>query len=358
MIQWMDNFGSYGSTIAYMLNGLYAQAGNGASLVADPDPSGDGEVVLECAAAGANTTTVCRKVMTTPSSTVGVALRLWMSALPSSADMSPHPIIFCNDSNQVLVAVFITTTGAIDVLLNGVTTGSTILASSAGPVLVANAWQHIEMKVLFDATVGTVEVRVDGVAVIDEDSLDTIGAVTGPCAQIRQDDDKTASGSGVGWYIKDYIIWDSTGDHNNDFMGSCSVIRLAPDGDVTLGGWLPSSGSTGFDLIDESPPVDTGYVSADDAPPAAAEFSLEDLPPDVTSVRGLMMLGRMMKTDGGDAQVQMSMVSNGMEDNGADRPITPAFTYWYDISEEDPNTGDQWTPPAVDAASLKLNRTV
>jgi hypothetical protein len=43
--------------------------------------------------------------------------------------------------------------------------------------------------------------------------------------------------------------------------------------------------------------------------------------------------------------------------NGSNRPITTAFTYYEDVFETDPNTGNAWTPASADAAQLKLNRT-
>ena len=356
----MDNFGSYGTNSAYMLNGLYAaigEFGSNAALVADPDPSGTGQIVLRASLSPSGTAQSTRKVLDTPRATVGVALRLWMASLPSNSSQSAVPITLCDGSNNVLCSLWITTTGAIDILRNGTTTGAAIIASSTGPVLIANAWQHIEMKATISTTVGQVEVRVDGVVVIaTAANVNTGGDVN--CAQVRQTSDRDGSSGGITWYIKDYVIWDTTGSHNTDFLGSVSVYRLVPNSDVSLGGWTTSSGSTGYNLIDESPPVDTGYVQADDSPPAECEFGLTNLPVDVTSVRGLMTLVRAQKTDGGDAQLQAKIHSGASYANGADRPITTAFTYWYDVQEEDPDTTAPWLPSAVDAATLVLDRTV
>jgi len=65
----------------------------------------------------------------------------------------------------------------------------------------------------------------------------------------------------------------------------------------------------------------------------------------------------MKKTDAGAAKVQQSLVSGVSEFNGADRNITTAYTYWPDVSEQDPATGAPWTRTAFNAALYKIERT-
>lgn len=356
MIDWMDNFGSYGTTKAFMSNGIYANVPGALALTADPDPGAVGTVarIGGMSTLGADG---LRKVLSSGQTTVGMAMRIFVQALPGATSYAPVPMVFANGANSVQVALRVNPTGGLQAVLNQLSYDATPLAETDGPVLVTNAWQHIEMKVFFHATTGTVEVRVDGVTVIDEENLDTLGTATGPCEQVWSFNQNSGGGFEAPHYLKDFVIWNNSGSHNTDFIGSVTVYRLVPTADVTLGGWTTSSGATGFNLIDESPPVDGGYVQASDAPPAACEFSLTDLPVDVTSVRGLMTLVRMQKTDGGDATMQVSVGSDGDYANGADRPITPAFTYWFDIQEEDPATNAPWLPSAVNLATLVLDRT-
>ena len=88
-------------------------------------------------------------------------------------------------------------------------------------------------------------------------------------------------------------------------------------------------------------------------------MELEDLPPEVISVRGILMVARQRKSDGGDCltQVGISPDDGATWDNGADRAITTAFTYWGDWSELDPDTSDPWTPLASNNARIRINRT-
>jgi hypothetical protein len=92
--------------------------------------------------------------------------------------------------------------------------------------------------------------------------------------------------------------------------------------------------------------------------PAAYKCSLQDLPATVTSVRGVMPIHRSRKTDGGDGNLQQALISGASTGLGSNRPITTAYTYWWDIYDADPNGAIAWTRLAVNALNLQLNRTL
>jgi hypothetical protein len=112
-------------------------------------------------------------------------------------------------------------------------------------------------------------------------------------------------------------------------------------------------------LLNETPPVDTGYIQADDTPPAPAEVLFTALPDDVTSVRGLISITRSFKTDGGDGNLQSSLSPNGTDYAlGADNPVTTAATYRFDISQVSPDTAAAWSPSEVNTIRQRYDRTV
>lgn len=352
-IQWCDDFKSYGSTPAYMVNGLYSSVS--ANLVTDPDPTASGKVIQLGTVSFFDSV---RKALSTPSATVGVCSRLWLSTLPSSGS-NPCLIRFNDGANVVHVSIAVTSTGVIQAW-RGTQTFSTgtLLGSSSGPVVVANAWQHIEAKVLISDTVGTVEVRVNGVTVLTLTNQDTGNSADLTVAQIVL----AASSRGdlatqdVTAHFKDFVIWDSTGAQNNDFLGSVIVTSLIPDGDDT-NTWARSSGSVSNTLINESDPNDTDYIS--DAFPAAAKQvnTLSDLPSNVTSVKALMPLTRAANSDGGTGNIKTGLVSGATSGLGADKSLTSAFSYYFDIFELDPDTATAWTPSTANAAKISFTRT-
>jgi len=348
-LQWCDDFNSYGTNTAFMLNGLYAFV-NETELIADPDPNATGLVARFVNGVANHREPKLRKALSSTQTTVGVCCRLWCYALPSGADRYPVPIVFSDVDNNLLFELRMLSTGAL--VAHNYVTGLSYTATT--PSVVANAWQHIEMKAVVDSVAGSLEVRVEGVTVVSATGLNT-GTVG--IAQVRVDGERQLTQGFPTFNIKDYVVWDGSGSQNNDFLGSVIVRRLVPNADVSLN-WTPSTGSTGFNLINVAPPVDTNYISAADTLPAAAVFDFTDLPTDITSVRGLMTLARARKTDGGDGNLQQALISGASTDNGADRPVTTAFTYWYDWSELNPATGVPWVPVEVDNMEGSLDRTI
>ncbi len=343
-----DDFGGYGTNTAFMLNGLYAQIDN-AALVEDPDPNLTGTVFNS----GVNAVngTRLRRVLPASVTTAGFAFRMWMSALPSGTGTTLSFGLSDNaNTNQVIWTV--DPTGRI-VVRSG-TNFATVLATSVNPVLVANAWNHIEAKFVANVATGTAEIRVNGVPV---DGIDPATAINTGTQYSQFRIDNPNSTSGPSFYFKDLIVWDGNGAKNNDFLGTRTVFGRTTTADIAFP-WTPSTGTTGWNLLDNSPPLDaTDYISAGDPPPAAAKFALTQLPEDVTSIAALITQVRARKVDGGDGTLQVGLVSGASTALGADRPITTAFTYYEDIFESDPATGTNWTPAAADAAQLQVNRT-
>lgn len=470
-INWMDNFNIYGTDVnraARMLNGVYAETTR-ADLQVDPDPTATGQVLRKY---GGGLGGDLRKVLPVARTTVGALGRIWFSSLPSAVGDAECPTIFSfRDTNNIIhIQVTIDPSGNIRVVRQD--GGVQVQIGITGtPVIVANAWKHIEAKVFLDAAVGTVEIRVEGIAVLVIGPVRTTNNVGGAilsCQQVAQQ--SCQDGAGPIMYLKDYIIWDTTTGFNNNFMGSCQVMKIIPDGDVALN-WIPSAGGTGYNLINEVTPDDDGSyiaatavlptptngalsatvsgalgattyyvrstwvnatgetlaaietslavaannvlnVAAPGTPPggatgwnvyvstaagtetkqnggvpigiaaawvepntglvagaalpgantttfpAAYKCSLSDLPVTVTSVRGVMPIHRSRKTDGGDGNIQIGALSGAATGLGADRPITTAYTYWWDIFDADPNTAAAWSKASVNAMNLQINRTL
>ena len=351
-LTWVDDFKSYGTVESYLLNGLYAEY-TSVSLVTDPE-TGSGNVLRFDANpyGGGGATGLIRKVLDTSNTTAGMACRIYLASLPPASDQRPMPIVFCDASNNRLITVHVTPSGQLQAYYNNL---GTLLGTSAANSVVAGSWIHIECKVFMSATVGTLEIRVEGVPVLTLTGLALSGTAI---AMIRPINDPDVTSAAPAYYMKDLVVWDGSGAYNNDFLGSVSVEALVPDSDVSFN-WTPSTGTTGYDLIDEAPPNDdTDYIQAADTLPSPSTFGLSDLPANVSSVKGLMSLVRASKVDAGDGNIQVSMVSGASADAGADTPVGASYTYYYDFFETDPNTGVAWLPAAVDAAQFKLDRTL
>jgi hypothetical protein len=365
-LQWIDNFQQYGTSTGNMLNGAYAQiytsSGGGVVLTSDPDPTAGGTTVLEVLDSAEISTggaapwgSGVRKVVPTPAATIGVMWRWWLAALPT--DTTHHPqVVFTDGSNNTQISLVVSPIGTIKVY-RGLANGGTLLGESSIAV-VANAWQHFEAKVVIGAS-GSVEVRVDTNSVILLTGVNTQGGSTTTANIVLANGNIGGTNNGAISYFKDFVIWDSTGVYNNSFIGSCFVWSMRPNADVS-GTWSIFGGAgSGWASINETnPDDDTKYVYSGWPAATADVFGLTDLPADATSVKGMMSLVRSKKSDGGDGNLQVGIVSGASTGTGSNRPITVAYTYWSDIFETDPATGVQWTVAAANAADLKLDRTL
>jgi hypothetical protein len=350
-IQWADDFGRYGIGSASddrMRDGLPYNNWI-TQCVADPDPLATGErCVFIDNGTNNNPLNENRIALPTPyAGTVGVAARNWFYGF-NSGSIRQCVAIFAAIDLTPLACCHVEPNGALTIR-NGRT--GAIIDETVSPVISTNSWNHIETA--YDGTTGAMEVRVNGITVLSGVAA-TLGTIAFAHPMKRID----TGGGGQTIGVKDLVIWDDTGTQNNDFMGSVICRRFKPNADVTLGGWVPSTGAVGFSLLAKDAPNDTTYLSADDTPPAAMEYGVENLPIDVTSVRGIVAVVRARKIDGGDANLQTALISNAAVDNGADRPITTAFTYYFDISELSPDTAAPWTPVEFDAMTASVDRTV
>lgn len=248
-LQWADfpsgQKGLYGVDEDFMLNGVYAQASQ-VAIDVDPDPGQSGNVIKVQGGTGYG---ALRYVLSSAQGTVGVAQRVWKAALPSVSTQHGTYASFLNASNQIIVRVVDSTTGQLRLLDKD----DNELGVTATPVIVTNAWNHVEIKIVRgSAGAESCEIRVNGSVKYTASNL-TFSYSGQNVAQVAIG----ASNAGPGDWRKDYIIWDGSGSEFNDFQGTVSVRDLSPSADVGLGGWTANVGSTGWDLIRDTLPSNT-----------------------------------------------------------------------------------------------------
>lgn len=359
-IQHCDNFGVYGA-IAHMTDGVYAQILGPVALTADPDGISSGSVI-GLSSFFANECQV-RFVLPTAQTVMGHAMRTWLTAIPPDTDNENNMLFSYRDaSNNSLIYARYNTIGGIDVWQGGFGVGAVLRGSTVGPVVTANGWWHVESKV--DTVAGTVEIRVEGSPVSWLAGGTQITGLAFAGSTIQQVALTAIGGnSSPHMYVKDLVWWDGSGTHNNDFLGSVLVALLSPASDVSLN-WTPTPALTpGYQILRNVPPQDgVQFIDAPNPPPSPYVCTMTDLSADVTSVKCIMTMVRAAKTDGGDASLQVGVISSPsagpVTGLGVNRPITVAQTYWRDVFEVDPKTTASWLPSAVNAANLQINRTV
>lgn len=347
----MDNFNIYGTTTALMTQGIYAVAGGSTggsafSLPNDPDGVSTQRVLLMSTSGDS-----WRYVLASAQATIGMAFRFYTPNFNTNSDIRIAMIY--DGSSSTMAYLTVDSTGRIRLY-----SGSTQLAITAGPVVTAGSWWHIEVKFTNTASAGTgaVEVRVEGLTVM------TVSGQTFASNSLIYSIGQTGNNVGVTqfMYTKDLVCWDTTGSQNNNFLGSCLVNNLVPASDVALN-WTPSTGTTGYNLLRNIPPNDAQYIGAPyPFPPGNYECTFTTLPNTslISSVKAVLTRARAIKSDGGDGQLQVSVKSSSSTSNGNNRPITTSMTYWSDVFEIDPNTSLPWVPSSVNLMHGILARTL
>lgn len=346
-IEHCDNFSIYGGNVNYMLNGVWASLGQSGAIVADPDGVSPGVVWMPYTAHFYG----LRYILAESQPIVGCALRQWLANLAFDTSHGPNLITWLDAGGNQIVVVKVLPTGALALVVTG---GATF--QTAGPVITANGWWHIEAKM--NRTAGTFEIRVEGVQVLYETGL----TFTSDAFMFEQSFNTVFAGGNPDTYYKDMVLWNGAGSQNTDFLGAVLVASLVPTADVSLN-WTPAPNTdTGAQILATAPPQDgVVYLDAPNPPPAPYVATFSHLTGDISSVKCLMTFVRAAKVDGGDGSLQVGIISSpasGPETVlGTNRPITTSQTYWRDVFELDPKTAAAWLPSSVNLAELQINRT-
>lgn len=353
---WMDGFDHYGSTIAPMTDGAWAEVGAGYSLSSSNPRTGAYGVQRDGTSGGE-----ARRILGGAKTTVGLGAAMHISALPSSND---RYVIFSfrDTNNDPQVQIVLESTGKV-AAYRGPAVGAVLLGVSASPVVVAAAYQHVEAKVAFSNSAGAVEVRVNGVTVLNLSSVDTVATANVECSQVGMFHNFNSNMSCTTSF-DDVFAWDTSGAQNTDFLGDRRVRTFYPDGDTATAGWSPVGAATGYDCInDTSPDDDTTYISAAPlvgSPPTelVSEFTLQDAPAGIGAIAAVQTYVRARKTQAGDANIEVGMVSGSSVSAGAGRAITEQYTYWMDVHELNPDTGTPWNEATLTASKVRITRTL
>jgi len=345
---WCDGFDHYGTGATGRTNML---AGVWAALSTNLTPSAtQARTGSNSLSHSGNSSTQARRVFPGATrATVGFGAGIYLSSLPSTSN-GVVLAEFRDSGNAAQICVKLSTTGQV-VVLRGNVSGAVL--GTSDPVITAQAWHHYEIKALCADSGGAVEVRVNGVTVLDISGVDTRNSATSLIDQVAFGSENAIPLT----YWDDVFAWDTAGSLVNDFIGPQRVYTRLPDADTAESDWTRNTGSTDFSTIDQAAPDgDTTYIAAATVGDIS-EFGLTGLPAEVSVVTALYAAPMSRKEDAGAANLRASLVSGASVAAGADRPITEAYTYWDDVFETDPATGAPWTPAAANAALLRLEKT-
>ena len=136
-----------------------------------------------------------------------------------------------------------------------------LLGQSAPGVIVANGYNYITCKAFIHATLGTVQIRVNGALVLDLVNVRTYNiGWSNPWVDRFQ----LMSYGPVSQFHDDTTLW-TWDDPADDIPTTPRVYAFVPVSDSAPLQWTPSAGGTHFNLLDEVPQSTADYVSDDTA---------------------------------------------------------------------------------------------
>jgi hypothetical protein len=180
---------------------------------------------------------------------VGVAFR--MSALQTQE----QSVFQIWNASAAQISLTVSSGGALSIRRGGLT--GTALVTTA-TTLSASVWYFLELKILFSDTVGTYEIRIDGVSAGSGTGADTVNSGTAGWdslvfGSVERSQDRSFD-------FDDLYVCDGSSGTNNTFLGDHRIVAVvASSGNGTNVDFSPSTGSDHGALVDENQPNETDY---------------------------------------------------------------------------------------------------
>lgn len=358
MLRHPDGFNTYGTSTTSRANMLlhptYVEVAHGECSVANPYGLGSHHFRWT-----ASNTNPLRMSMGGTLTEALLAGRFCVTALPGS-NISTVLFQVRDSGNDPQVSVVLASTGDIIVLRGnrGGAFGGTQIGITDEPVISANVYAMVECYFKISDTVGEVEVRVDGITVINLTGVDTMATLVASMSQYIACN--SVASDGVTIDITDHSFCDVTGSLNNDFLGDVQWIRRDMVSDAALAEWTRNTGSADYAAVDDvAQDGDTTYLQGTVAG-NVSEFEMQDVPSQASEIVAVVLRSTARRADFGLAEFNTGLVSSlaSPESTVDGATIQPGISYATvdDIYETDPATGVPFSPVGYNATRAKLER--
>jgi hypothetical protein len=227
-------------------------------------------------------------------------------------------------------------------------TGATSVGPSTSYSTQVDVWNYYEIKIVFSDTVGSIDVRIDGVLLpeMSVSGVDTLNFAL-PWTRIGF---RGLSGSGS-QVFDDLYVADGTGGVNDvtDFLGDVHVTAVLPQTDAVAPGnhqdWGLSTGSDHGALVDDNPnDGDTTYIISG-TPGDQDTFNFPDIKLTSGTVYGVQTGIYARKDDVGERIIRALARHAGTTDVHATDRVIGSDTYknYITMYRQNPVGGGAWT---------------
>ncbi len=221
---------------------------------------------------------------------------------------------------------------------------STVLGTTS-EALPMGTWTYIELKVYIANSIGTVDIHFNGVSVMSLTGVDTMPSTRATTSEVQL-------------HCVRYYAWDNIYMCNDDggppsMLGPIAIEQLDPTGDDTHN-WTPSTGSTGYEVVDNPEIEDTTYVSSSTISTVEL-WSYSNLSEIDGGIIGVQQHTRAGTDAVGARELDILCESSTTTDS---TPLGLGTDTGFDvlevIYEEDPHTSSAWTVSNLNAANFGI----
>ena len=241
----------------------------------------------------------------------------------------------------------------------GGTTVTTVIGT-ASSAMTQDAWHVIEMRYqITSATVGTVEVWLDNVRVInfagDNSATANVNVLSVQLGALFTASSSTSPG--IYLAFDDIAINDTSGSVNNARAGDGRVVLLVPNGAGSSTQFVRGGTDTGanYSQVNEIPPSLLQYVSSATVGNRDL-YTLADLAVAVSSINVVEVISLAQNSDAGGGSLAPTVKSGSTTSEASAVSLAASAGYINGRWETDPATGAAWTAAAVNA--LEAGATV
>jgi len=321
---WMEGFEGFSSAPATVTNYLYSKYAHvtASSTTWYTVTGRTGGLALR--GATNNGELITERLSTTSNTTiVGCAIK------PTAA-LTTHTFIELFDGETLGINLRLsTTTGEITVYRD-----TTLLGTTTDAGIAIDNWTFVELKVVVDNTVGTVEIKTGGVSRLSLSDQDTQ-------AGLNAWHNTLGIGTSSLAYIDDVYMCDGTGSFNNDWIGQRKIVALFPNADTATADWTPSTGTDHYATVNEGSAGGASVLA--DTIDDTDLWDYQDIG-DVGVIQGIQLVTHVQETAAKSFDLITPIESDGdvYDDAGVSIRST-SMVALSRIIETDPATDELWT---------------
>ena len=351
---WSDGFDHYGASV-YMAPGAYTIATNTQEefVKTDPQRARTGKGSLLVTTWNNNSAELQKSLAPGVNFGFGFGLLILYGSPPS--DIRSRINFGLASGGNWIFSVFPNPDFSIGFSL-GLGTYNQAVASSA-PGLLSQGYCWIEVRAFIDAAHGSIEIRVNGAVALLRTNLN-LGNVPADNFHVLKANEVNSAWGAVYGYMDDLVLWDLTGQLNNDFFGSntkCRTSYLASN--LSQQDWI-ANGGIAYQVLGNVPPLTnsqniTGHNVGD-----VSAFGIQQFPTTISYARGVTVFMQGNRTGQNPASFVPAIDIAGNKYFGSVVNPTQTAGYYVATFEADPITHSYWSLSDLNRATLEVDRTL